>query len=172
MRRNKSFQSVGGAAQLDEAREAVLLVRGPAVERRYVVALAGSVKTTLAVGVRDAQKLLIRQVLDWLLARDGGAEGLELLLVGVHGPAGACEREEWSCLIIASLKVCSIKERGAGGGQTSPRGLSKEEGGQLWLARIGSSRVGPHSELCGRALSLAETRQRERSTSQLVTALQ
>ena len=33
-RRNKSLQSVGGAAQLDEAREAVLIVRVVAVEKQ------------------------------------------------------------------------------------------------------------------------------------------
>ena len=38
---------------------------------------------------------------------------------------GACEREEWRCLLVALLKVCSIAERGTGCGRTS----------SSWLAR-------------------------------------
>jgi len=36
VRRDESFQGVGGAAQLDEAREAVLLVRDVAVDQQAV----------------------------------------------------------------------------------------------------------------------------------------
>jgi len=32
---------------------------------------------------------------------------------------GEGEREEWRCLLVARLKVCSIAERGAGGGRAS-----------------------------------------------------
>jgi len=56
------------------------------------------------------------------------------LVQGIHRPAGAAgEREEWSCLLVARLKVCSIAERGAGDGRTSSswsaRGVG--DGGQL-----------------------------------------
>ena len=35
------------------------------------------------------------------------------------GSEAARVREEWRCLLVAHLKVCSIAERGAGGGRTS-----------------------------------------------------
>jgi len=53
----------------------------------------------------------------------------------------AIEREEWRCLLVARLRVCSISERGAGGGRTSSRWLARGVGGRGQLARIGSSRV-------------------------------
>ena len=40
---------------------------------------------------------------------------------------GECEREELRCLLVARLKVCSVAERGVGGGHNS----------SSWLARVG-----------------------------------
>ena len=211
VRSNKSFQSVGGAAKLDEVREAVQHERDVAVEQqvvdlvvaaevlgglaieplpntlianqrdhhpriatdhklddlRVVLELDRPVQDALAVGVRDAQNTWSRQGLDQRrspLVAEGGDERLEVLLVGVHCPAGAAsvsvrsgecereewrglarraarasvrsgegEREEWRCLRVARLKVCSVAERGAGGGRTSPRWSARGEGdgGQL-----------------------------------------
>ena len=53
--------------------------------------------------------------------------------------SGACEREEWSCVLVARLKVCSIAERGTGGGRTSSRWLARGvgDGGQLACAQRG-----------------------------------
>jgi len=61
--------------------------------------------------------------------------GLEL--AGGHLPAAArvrvrsdeCERKEWSCLLVARLKVCNIAERGPGGGHTSSSRLARGVGG-------------------------------------------
>ena len=39
--------------------------------------------------------------------------------------SGEGEREEWRCLLVARLKVCSIAERGPGGGRTSSRWLDR-----------------------------------------------
>jgi len=134
VRRNKSFQSVGGAAQLDEVREAVQLERIVAVEQQLSdfavvaeAALDGQTlevspntpnainrierrwKTTdkqlddlgvvveldrqpqrgLAVGVRDAQNVRSRQRLDQRKRRSVYEQLRELLLFGVHSPAGA-----------------------------------------------------------------------------------
>jgi len=69
----------------------------------------------------------------------------------VSARSGECEREEWSCLLGARLKVCSVAERGAGGGHTSPRWSPRGvvDGGLLargWrgLAALASM---PHSVL-------------------------
>ena len=47
--------------------------------------------------------------------------------------SGEGEREEWRCLLVARLKVCSIAEKGAGGDRTTSRWLARgvEGGGQL-----------------------------------------
>jgi len=47
--------------------------------------------------------------------------------------SGEGEREEWSCLLIARMKVCSIAERGPGGGRTSSSWLVRGvgDGGEL-----------------------------------------
>jgi len=44
------------------------------------------------------------------------------------------EREERRCLLVARLKVCSVAERGAGGGRPSSRWLSRGMGGGDHLA--------------------------------------
>ena len=49
---------------------------------------------------------------------------------------GEGEREEWSCLLVARLKVCSVAERGTGGGRTS----------SSWLVRRA---VGGGQQACG-----------------------
>jgi len=55
VRRNNSFQSVGGAAQLDGAREAVLLERVVAVEQQVVdlVVVAGAILSWQSLEVRQ-----------------------------------------------------------------------------------------------------------------------
>jgi len=57
--------------------------------------------------------------------------------------SGEGEREEWRCLLVARLKVCSIAERGPGGGRTSSRRLARgvDDGGQLACAQQGLAAV-------------------------------
>ena len=59
--------------------------------------------------------------------------------------SGEGEGEEWRCLLVARLKVCSVTEGGAGGVRTSSRWLVRgvDDGVQpsVWLAKIGSSHV-------------------------------
>ena len=60
--------------------------------------------------------------------------------------SGEGEREERRCLLVARLKVCSVTERGAGGGRTSSRwsprgmgggGVNKRVIGEDWqLSRV------------------------------------
>ena len=47
--------------------------------------------------------------------------------------SGEGEREEWSSLLVARLKVCSVAERGPGGGRTSSRWSARGvgDGGEL-----------------------------------------
>jgi len=49
--------------------------------------------------------------------------------------SGEGEREEWSCLLVARLKVCSVTERGPGGGRTSSSWLVRGVGDDAQLAR-------------------------------------
>jgi len=78
-------------------------------------------------------------------------------VVGVHSEArvsvrsGEGESEEWRCLLVARLKVCSVTERGVGGGRTSSRWLGSGGGWRSsgGLARIGSFQEMPHSVLYG-----------------------
>ena len=67
--------------------------------------------------------------------------------------SGEGEREEWSCVLVARLKVCSLAERGPGGGRTSSSWLARGvgDGGQLacdWRG-LYACMVMPHSVLCG-----------------------
>ena len=39
------------------------------------------------------------------------------------------EREEWRCVLVAHLKVCSVSERGPGGGRTRSSWLARGVGG-------------------------------------------
>jgi len=50
------------------------------------------------------------------------------LVVARRAGSGEGEREEWRCLLAARLKVCSVAERGAGGGHTSFRRLARGMG--------------------------------------------
>ena len=58
---------------------------------------------------------------------------------------GEGEGEERSCLLVTHLKVCSVAERGPGGGRTSSRWLARGVGNGGQVARcwqgFGSSRV-------------------------------
>jgi len=57
------------------------------------------------------------------------------LELGTHRPAGAARMSvgEWRCLLVARLKVCSVAERGPGGGRTSSSWYARgvEDGGQV-----------------------------------------
>jgi len=112
VRRSKSFQSVGGAAQLDEAREAVLTVRVAAFAQQYedigVVAEALLIRETATVTAKvlaahnSDEPLWIAtdqelDELDVVGALDRRPQrGLELVGVGaasVSVRSGECERE-------------------------------------------------------------------------------
>jgi len=47
----------------------------------------------------------------------------------VSARSGDGEREEWSCLLVGLLKICSVAEREPGGGLTSSRWLGRGVGG-------------------------------------------
>ena len=67
--------------------------------------------------------------------------------------SGEGEREEWSCLLVARLTVCSVTERGPGACRTSSSWSARGVGdcGQVSCGWRGLAALAlmPHSLLCG-----------------------